>query len=74
MAKYMVQKMSSGIKKATTYYRKQSAHPSHDESGNFTRDAKSAYATKHNISEAQVEVGSYASNQGVPAGGDTEEI
>lgn len=44
MAKYMVQKMSSGTLKAITYYRKQTQdHPSHDESGRFTQDAQ-AYA------------------------------
>ncbi len=74
MAKYMTQKMSSGALAATTYYRVQSAHPSHDESSAFTFAAKADYAAAHNIAVAAVEVGAYKSNQGIPAGGNTEEI
>ncbi|NHZ32918.1 MULTISPECIES: hypothetical protein [Massilia] len=74
MAKYMTQKMSSGVLQATTYYQAQSDHPSHGESGAFTRAATSDYATVHNITVAEVEVGTYKSNQGVPTGGNTKEI
>lgn len=74
MAKYMVQKMSSGKLPATTYYRKQSAHPSHEETGAFTAAAITAYATAHGISEDEVEKGKYFSNQGEPADADAEEI
>ncbi|MDO8179723.1 MAG: hypothetical protein Q7U12_16005 [Undibacterium sp.] len=74
MAKYMTQKMSSGVLQATTYYRKQSSHPSHAESGAFTIAAKTSYAATHGIAAANVEVGTYKSDQGVPAGGNTQEI
>ena len=74
MATYMTQKMSSGILAATTYYRAQSAHPSHGESGAFTTAATTDYAGAHNIPVAQVEVGAYRSNQGIPTGGNTKEI
>jgi hypothetical protein len=74
MAKYMTQKMSSAALTATTYYRVQSAHPSHGESGAFTTAATLAYATLHNILRTAVEVGTYKSNQGVPAGGNTQSI
>lgn len=74
MALYMVQKMSSGTLKAITYYRKQSAHPSHSESGKFTTDAKKAYAKARGVKESDVEVGTYKSGQGVPSGGETDEI
>jgi hypothetical protein len=74
MAKYMTQKMSSGVLTATTYYRIQSAHPSHGESGAFTTAATLAYKTLHNIPLKDVEVGTYKSNQGVPAGGNTQSI
>ena len=74
MAKYMTQKMSSGVLQATTYYRAQSAHPSHDESSAFTFAATANYAAAHGIATAAVEVGTYKSNQGVPAGGNTQEI
>lgn len=74
MAKYMTQPMSSGKLKKITYYRKQSAHPSHTESGKFTSDAKAAYAKKNDISESAVEVGTYKSNQGVPTSGAVQEI
>ena len=74
MAKYMTQKMSSGVLAAITYYRKQSAHPSHDESGTFTTDATNAYATTSGIQASQVELGTYKSGQGVPSGGTTQEI
>lgn len=74
MALYMTQKMSSGILQVTTYYRKSSAHPSHEESSKFTRDAKQAYADLHGIEVASVEAGTYKSGQGVPIGGNTEEI
>jgi hypothetical protein len=74
MAKYMTQKMSSGTKTATTYYRQQSAHPSHDETGRFTTDAKANYATTHGVTVDKVEVGTFKSNQGVPTGGTTVEI
>ena len=57
MAKYMTQKMSSGILPATTYYRAQSAHPSHGESGAFTFAATANYAGAHAIATAAVEVG-----------------
>lgn len=75
MANYMTQSMSSGILKKITYYRKQTnSHPSHEESGQFTADAKSDYATTNGINEDDVEVGTYRSNQGVPGGPNTEEI
>ncbi len=74
MALYMTQKMSSGILKATTYYRKSNAHPSHQESSTFTIDAKQAYADEHGIETSSVEEGTYKSGQGVPTGGNTEEI
>ncbi|MES2162569.1 MAG: hypothetical protein V4476_15525 [Pseudomonadota bacterium] len=74
MAKYMTQKMSSGVLPATIYYRVQSAHPSHGESGAFTNAATSDYATVHHIAVAEVEPGTYQSNQGVPTGGNTKEI
>jgi hypothetical protein len=74
MALYMTQKMSSGILRATTYYRKSSDHPSHQESSTFTINAKQAYANKHMIATSSVEEGTYKSGQGVPTGGNTEEI
>ncbi|MBC7859575.1 MAG: hypothetical protein H7Z39_12525 [Burkholderiaceae bacterium] len=74
MADYMTQKMSSGVLAATTYYRKQSAHPSHIESSNFTTAAKTAYANLHAILVTQVELGDYKSNQGVPKSGNTQLI
>jgi hypothetical protein len=74
MAKYMTQKMSSGVLPATTYYRQQSNHPHHDESGAFTTAATLAYATLHRITSDLVELGGYKSSQGVPAGGNTQLI
>ncbi|MDM0053022.1 hypothetical protein [Variovorax sp. J22R115] len=75
MALYMVQKMSSGVLPAITYYRKQSGpHPSHEESGAFTTDATNAYANTNTIAVALVEAGTYKSGQGVPTGGTTELI
>lgn len=70
----MTQKMSSGTLAAITYYRKQSAHPSHEESGKFTQDAIDDYAQKNNIQADQVDKGTYRSDQGVPQGGNTCEI
>lgn len=70
MAKYMTQPMSFGSVAKITYYRKQSAHPSHRESGQFTTDAKAAYAHHAGVSAALVEEGTYRSNQGVPADGE----
>lgn len=74
MAKYMTQPMSYAALQKITYYRKQSAHPSHNESGIFTQDATNAYATANGINASQVEVGVYKSNQGVPVGGNVQEI
>lgn len=74
MPKYMVQKMSSGTLTPITYYRKQSNHPNHKESGAFTRAAKFAYATARNIDVLDVEVGTYSSGGGVPTGGVTQLI
>ena len=74
MAKYMTQKMSSGTLAAVTYYRKQSAHPSHSESGKFTQDAIDDYARANNIPASDVDKGTYRSDQGVPQGGNTCEI
>lgn len=72
--KYMVQKMSSGTLKAVTYYRKQSAHPSHKESGAFTAAAKAAYAAKSKIAARDVETGAFRSSQGAPTGTGAVEI
>lgn len=74
MAKYLVQKMSSGSLNPITYYRKQSAHPSHTETGAFTSAAILAYATTNNIPVRDVEKGSYSSGQGIPTGGTCIEI
>ena len=74
MAKYMTQKMSFGNLTAITYYRKQSAHPTHAESSLFTTDATAAYAAENNIPEDDIELGTYKSGQGVPAAGQTGEI
>lgn len=74
MAKYMTQSMSAGINSKVTYYRKCSGHPSHAVSSQFTTDAKNSYAGKYGIPAATVEEGKYMSNQGVPFGGQTEEI
>ena len=70
----MTQKMSSGVLKAIIYYRKSSAHPSHDECSKFTKDAKNDYATTWSVTVANVEEGAYKSGQGVPTAGETEEI
>ena len=74
MALYMTQKMSSGVLKVTTYYRKSSAHPTHQESSNFTANAKQTYANEHKIEVSIVEEGAYRSEQGIPSGGHTEKI
>jgi len=74
MANYLTQKMRSGTEKAITYYRKQSAHPSHDETGKFTQDAIKKYAEAKGVAESIVEKGKFMSDQGVPTGGETEEI
>lgn len=76
MPKYMTQKMedTNGKCIAITYYKKQSDHPSHDESGAFTQAAKRNFATFNHISEGKVKVGSYKSGQGVPTGGKTFEL
>jgi hypothetical protein len=74
MAQYLIQKMSSGTLKPITYYRKQSAHPSHSETGRFTQEAKKHYAKARGIQESEVDVGNFKSGQGVPTGGETEEI
>jgi len=71
VAKYMTQAMSFGLIAKVTYYRKQSSgHPTHTESGQFTTDAKDAYAQLHGIAAALVELGTYRSNQGVPSDGE----
>jgi hypothetical protein len=75
MAKYMTQSMSSGLFTKITYYRKQSSsHPSHVESGAFTTAAIADYATTNGIDKSAVDEGTYRSNQGVPSGGNVEEI
>jgi hypothetical protein len=74
MAKYMTQSMTAGINSKVTYYRQCSSHPSHAVSSQFTTDAKNSYATKYGILVSTVEEGKYMSNQGVPYGGQTEEI
>ncbi|NER38845.1 MAG: hypothetical protein F6J93_33645 [Oscillatoria sp. SIO1A7] len=75
MALYMVQPMSSGTLPKKTYYRKQtSTHVSHDESGRFTQDAKSNYATFNHIPESKVVPGKFMSGQGKPSGSGTFEI
>jgi len=75
MAKYMTQKMSSGIHVPITYYREQPAHPDHKkDSGPFSRDAKAAYVVARGVTADAVEVGKYMSDQGVPTGGECEEI
>lgn len=72
---YMTQKMSSGVLQATTYYRKQSVpHPGHAETGAFTIAATTNYAAAHTIPVTDVEVGTYKSGQGIPTGGNTQEI
>jgi hypothetical protein len=70
MPKYMTQKMSSGVKKAITYYRDGGDHPSHETSSKFTKDAKNAYALARGVDVSTVEEGTYKSGQGVPSGGD----
>ena len=71
----MTQSMSSSKTETIIYYRKQTgSHPSHTESGNFTRDAKSNYATFNHISENDVVEGTYRSSQGVPTGRKTYEL
>jgi hypothetical protein len=75
MALYMTQKMSYGVLAAVTYYRKQqNEHPSHEESGDFTRDASNHYAAANNIAQDVVELGKYQKCQGVPNGGLTQAI
>ncbi len=75
MPKYMVQKMESGTHTPITYYRKQrNPHPSHGESGAFTTAAKNAYAAAVGVLVSAVVAGTYRSGQGVPQGGQTEEI
>ncbi len=74
MAKYMTQSMSSANTETITYYRQQSAHPSHAESGQFTADAIANYAAFNHIEESAVVKGTYRSDQGVPTGGKTYEI
>lgn len=72
---YMTQKMSSGVKPAVTYYRKQSQpHVPHTESEAFTQDAVNAYAALNAVSAGAVEKGTYRSSQGVPTGGNTQLI
>jgi hypothetical protein len=67
MPVYMLQSMSSGVLQSTQYYRKQSSnHVSHQESTDFTTDAKNAYANTNGIAVAAVQEGTYRSGQGVP--------
>ncbi|WP_380184713.1 hypothetical protein [Kalamiella sp. sgz302252] len=74
MAKYMVQSIQSGTHPKITYYRAQSAHPSHSESGAFTEAAITHYVAKFGVDRSTVEKGSYKSDQGVPTGGQVEKI
>lgn len=74
MAKYMTQIMRSGTQTQITYYKKQSAHPSHTETGAFTQAAITAYAAARNVLPANVEKGKFQSDQGVPTGGVCEEL
>ena len=74
MAVYMTQSMSSGILAVIQYYRKSSSHPSHDESSQFTLDAKAAYALANNVLPALVVEGHYRSGQGRPTNPNAEEI
>lgn len=75
MAKYMTQQMSSSKATPKTYYRKQTQpHPSHEETGRFTRDAKQDYARFNHISVNQVVAGTFRSSQGIPSGRNTYEI
>ena len=74
MAKYMVQTMRHAVV-SRTYYRKQSAHPSHEESGQFTTDAKQAFAdTFVIVNQNDIEVGKYMSSQGAPTNPNAIEI
>jgi len=75
MPNFMTQKMSSGIKKAVTYYRKQSSpHVSHEESEAFTTAAVNHYATAQRVAPNTVETGKYFSGQGRPKDLNAEEI
>jgi hypothetical protein len=47
---------------------------SHVESGAFTTATKKVYAKARKVAEADVELGTYKFGQGVPSGGETEEI
>jgi hypothetical protein len=66
--------MRSEAREQILYFRKQSAHPSHAESGDFTRSAKADYATRNNIAEDDVETGTYRSGQGRPKDDEAVEI
>jgi hypothetical protein len=46
----------------------------HVVSGAFTTAAKKAYVKARKVAEADVEPGTYKSGQGIPSGGETEEI
>lgn len=75
MPLYMTQKTSSGVLPAITYYRRQTQpHVSHVESGAFTQAAQLAYATAKQVPVGAVELGAYKSGQGVPTGGNVEQI
>jgi len=75
MPNYMTQTMRSGTLQAITYYRRaRIQHPSHEESRQFTNDARTNYANTNHINFNDVERGTYRSAQGVPGGGNTQEI
>jgi hypothetical protein len=74
MAKYFNQSMSYGTLTKVTYYRVQSAHPNHTETNKFTTDARNDYATANNVPAANVELGTFRSNMGVPTAGVTKAI
>ncbi|MGH1516964.1 hypothetical protein [Chryseobacterium sp. JK1] len=74
MATYMTQTMQSGKNPKINYYRKSSAHPSHDETGKFTQDAINNYSKKYQVPANTIEKGRFQSGQGVPTGPNTQEI
>lgn len=75
MPLYMTQKTSSGNLPAITYYRRQTQpHVTHVESGAFTQAAQLAYAATNHVPVGAVDLGTYKSGQGVPTGGNVEQI
>ena len=65
----MTQTMRFEDELPVTYYRNGGAHPTHNISSAFTRDAKRDYAARVGCDDSEVELGPYRSGQGVPQRG-----